>query len=302
MLKWAPEVLLAATFAMAMWPAILNHPQARDHSLMNFIHRAVLLSGLLAGQAFSQTAPAAQAPAPAPAPVPAQAPAASPYSRQATIFESAGMVHISANSPRPLEQILNALQVKYKWIVSYEDPQFTAQQDLTASPTDPHMQLPSGGSFAVDVSGAEPDQEKTLKAIVDSYNHSKNPGRFEVRKTTDGRFYVAGVAATDDKGKISAQPPVFDTPITIPAEERTITETLTLICKEISTRSHVPVVIGVSPRSLLEHATVKIGGNAVSARDLMVQSLADVRTHPYWRLLYDPNTKGYYLDLHSSHV
>ncbi|HKH98949.1 MAG TPA: hypothetical protein VJ999_07565 [Candidatus Sulfotelmatobacter sp.] len=214
------------------------------------------------------------------------------------------MVHITANSPRPLAQILDALQVKYKWIVSYEDPQFTSQQDIVTvtGAGDTQMQLPSGGSFSADFSAAAPDEEKTLRSMVDSYNHSKNPGRFEVKKTAQGTFYLVGTAATDDKGHISPQQAVFDLPITVPAEDRTITETLNLICQEISNHTHIQVTVGVTPRSLLDHTNVKVGGNAVAARDLLLQSLAEVRTHPYWRLLFDPNSKGYYLDIHSPRV
>jgi len=266
---------------------------------MNLIRRAMLFSVLAVVQAFSQTTPAAPA-----APVAPTTPTPSPYLRQATVSEAAGMVHITANSPRPLAQILDALQVKYKWIVSYEDPQFTSQQDIVTvtSTGDTHMQLPSGGIFSIDFSAAAPDEEKTLRSMVDSYDHGKNPGRFEVKKTAQGAFYLVGTAATDDKGHISAQQVVFDLPITIPAQERTITETLNLICQEISNRTHIQVTVGVSPRSLLDHTNVKVGGNAVAARDLLVQSLAEVRTHPYWRLLFDPNSKGYYLDIHSPRV
>ena len=269
---------------------------------MNLIRRAMLFSILTVFQAFSQTTPTAPATPAAPVAPTAQTP--SPYLRQATVSEAAGMVHITANSPRPLAQVLDALQVKYKWIVSYEDPQFTSEQDVVTVTRagDTHMQLPSGGSFSVDFSAAAPDEEKTLRSMVDSYNHSKNPGRFEVKKTREGSFYLVGTAATDDKGHISPQQVAFDVPITIPAEERSITETLNLICQEISNRTHMPVTVGVSPRSLLDHTNVKLGGNAVAARDLLVQSLAGVRTHPYWRLLFDPSSKGYYLDIHSPHV
>ena len=280
---------------------------------MTIIRRAPCLCVLVAAQMFSQTAQPGQAAQPAPTQSPAQgkavappaAPAAtpSPYLRQPTVSESEGAVHITANSPRPLAQVLDALRQKYKWVVSYEDPQFTAAQDLTTAPGngDERIQLPNGGSFSVDFPATNPDEEKTVRAVVDAYNHSKNPGRFELRRIPQGDFYVVGIGANDDKGRISSQQVVFDTPITIAAEDKSIAETLNAICQQISSQAHVQVTVGVSPRSLLEHTNVKIGGKALPARDLLVQALAAIHKTVYWHLLFDPNSKGYYLDIHSAH-
>ena len=243
------------------------------------------------------TGPAQTAPSPA-------APAPSPYLREATVSESGGQVHITANSPRPLAQVLDALQLKYKWVVSYEDPQFTAPQDsvTVTQAGDIHRLLPAGGDFTVDFSGSAPDEEKTLRLIVDAYNHSKNPGRFEVRRIPEGDFYVVGTAANDDNGHIEQQKAAFDLVVTLSAEDRTITETLNLICQEIAKQIHADVFLGVSPRSLLEHTNVKVGGKATAARDLIVQALAAVHKRLYWHLLFDPSSKNYYLDVHTAHV
>jgi len=210
-----------------------------------------------------------------------------------------------ANSPRPLTQVLEALRLKYKWVVSYEDPQFTAPQDLIAAQGrgDDHMQLPSGGIFNVDFpGGAGPDEEKTLRAVVDAYNHSKNPGRFEVRQIPQGDFYVVGTGANDEKGHIASQPVVLDTLVALAAADRTITDTLNLICQQVSSQTHIQVTIGVSPRSLLDHTNVKIGGKAEPARDLIVEAVGATKKPVYWHLLFDPKSKGYYLDIHAAHL
>jgi hypothetical protein len=278
---------------------------------LGFLSPAILIPTCLI-QAWAQTpAPAAsQAPANAPAAAaaktPAAAPAPSPYSRQATVTESAGKVQITANSPRPLAQVLDALLQKYKWVVGYEDPQFTAQQDLLTAPGVDARLLPNGGSFSVEFPAAAPnavpDEEKTLRAIVDAYNQSKNPGRYDLRKAAQGNFYVVGTAAHDEKGAIAAQKPLLDSPVTIAEEQRSVGETLNLMCQDLSTRTHTAVMIGVSPRSPLENNVAKIGAKDVVARDLMLQALAKLPKPVYWRLLFDPSSKEYYLDLHYVHL
>jgi hypothetical protein len=224
--------------------------------------------------------------------------ARAPYLRQAEISQSGGTLRINANSPRPLEQALDALQVKYGWTIDYEDPQYLSSLDLVDAPPPSQAKLPSGGSFSVEFSASAPDEEKTLRLLVDSYNKSKNPGKFELRKDGQGNFSVVGNAAHDDKGGMSQQKPILDVPITVATEERPITDTVNLICQEISTQSHMTVELGVSPRKLMDHPTVKLGGSKVPARELLVQALHATHQNVYWRLLYDPGTKGYLLDLH----
>jgi hypothetical protein len=241
---------------------------------------AILLGALIALPVFSQTAIA-------------------PYQRQAVISQSDGVVHVTANSPRPLAQILDALLQKFAWPVSYEDPRYGAAADLTSTHVgSSQVKVPSGGNFAVEFSENAPDEEKTLRAVVDQYNQSKNPGRFELRRA-DGNFYVVGIAARDDRGALATQSVLLDFPITISSKERTVEETVNEICSELSAHAHTAIAIGVVPTSLLEHNKVTVGGTKVPARELLLQSVTGTHHALYWRLLFDPNSNAYTLDLHS---
>ena len=250
---------------------------------MKLIKWGVLLGTLVAFQALSQTTQNVR-----------------PYWKEATISQTGAVVRIDAKSPRPLAQILDALRQKYGWAVEYEDPQYISPIDLVpeAGSTSP-SQTPAGGSFSVEFPAAAPDEEKTLHLVVDSYNHSNNPGRFEVRRNTQGNFFVVGISAHDEKGGISPQQAPFDLPLSLPTEERTVTDTVNLICHEITSQSHTAVTLGVSPRSLLDRANVKLGGSKVPARELLLQSLMATHHTLYWRLLFDPDSKVYFLSIHS---
>ncbi len=223
------------------------------------------------------------------------------YLKSATVTQAAGKVQLKAISPRPLAQVLDALMDKYGWLVDYEDPQYTAAMDTVEAPGPRGMtKYPSGGSFTFEFSATAPEAEKVLGQAVDAYNKSDNPGRFELHKDPNGHLHVIGTAARDDKGTIGKQAVLLDLVVNVPSEERSITDILNEVCEKLTAESHVQVTIGISPRSLLDRNRVKLGGSKASARDLLKQSLQATHHNLYWRLIYDPSSKSYYLDIHSA--
>jgi hypothetical protein len=294
-----------------------------DRSRMKSIKLVACTTLLLVSQAFSQTKPEATS-----------------YLKEAQVSETEGTVHIVANSPRPLQQVLDALYRKYNWAIDYEDARFTSLQDLVDVPDPvthaPHAQtLPAGGKFTVDFpavsitptqpastpadstkpASAEPgsatpsarpvseDEEKSVRLIVEAYNKSDNPGRFEVRKNGQGNLDVVGTAARDAKGQISPQKPILDTRLTVPRRQRTATETIELLCRKLTALRGNKVAIGVNPRNVLDHTSVTVGAiKAEPARDLLWQTLTAAHCNCYLRVVFDPNSKGFYLSIHSIQV
>jgi hypothetical protein len=251
---------------------------------MNFVH-TLFVSALLLGQALGQATP----------------PRDNSYLRQAAITETAGAVRITANSPRPLLQVLDALRQKYGWVVDYEDPRYTSAQDIVESTQETRRALlPAGGNFTVLLPVDATPEDQTLRLIVDAYNQSSNPSRFAIRRSVDKRFYVVGTSARDEANALSSPLPLLDTLVKIPLRRRTIADTIDLLCRALALQSHTSVSVGVSPRSVLAYTTVKTGGGMVSARELLIQSLKAAPRDVYWCLLFDPTSKGYVLNLHTS--
>ena len=238
---------------------------------------------LLSLRAFSQTAAPREA-----------------YLKDATVAEKVGTVRISADSPRPLEQVLDALQRKYGWVVNYEDPQYVATADYVENTDTEHSRIPAGRSFSVEFPTGTAE-DKVLRLIVDAYNKSGNPGHFEMRQLADGSLDIVGTEAHDEKGKMSAQQVPLDISVTLPNEERPLTETVDQICEEVTKQLHFDFYLGISPRSFLLRTTAKIGGTRKSAREFLTQSLMATHQRLYWRLLFDPNSKAYLLNLHAVH-
>jgi len=252
---------------------------------MKFSQKTAFLIMLVSVSVFAQTPPTDS----------------SQYQKHATVTETKGVLHIVANAPRPLDQVLEALEIKYGWVIGYEDPQYLLPKDLVEGPSSagsPAQRMPSGGSFSVEFPANAPDEEKTLHLIVDAYNHSRNPGQFEVRRGGENIFYVVGTGERDEKGGIAQQSPPLDVQVTLASEDRSLMDTLDLLCQEITKQSHSDVVVAVSPRSLLMKTNAKIVGNKIQARDLLLQVLTATHRKLYWRALYDPASKGFLLNVH----
>jgi hypothetical protein len=234
------------------------------------------------------------------------------FAKQATISAASGKLHLSANDSRPLAQALNVLQQKYGWRVNYEDPEYVSKLDVVEAkalldkssyPNGEHR-IPRGGVFVVEFPAgsspdAAPDEQKTLQLIVDAYNHSSNPGQFELRSDKDRAgevFAVVGTAAHDNQGRVSRQQAVLDLPITLAVEERTASDTIDLICQKMGEKNNAKVTLGVHPLGL-DRVKVTIGGKELAARSHLLRALESTGRTLSWRLLYDPDSNSYFLNL-----
>jgi len=235
------------------------------------------------------------------------------YLNQAVIFQNGDTVHIFANAPRPLAQVLDALEKKYWWKVNYEDPRLTSDLDLVDDVGPRYLEahpgarapIPGGGAFSVDFPAGPtpcrpPDEYSTLQVIVDAYNHSGNPGRFELRRDDKGNFDVMGIAAYDNRGDLVQQTPVLDVAISVAAEERIMSETIELIRESLAQRIRTRVINSAFGENLLRQVTVTVGGREESARTVLSRTLSALSATQgglRWRLLYDPDSKDYALNV-----
>jgi len=230
------------------------------------------------------------------------------YRSQPVISAARESIHLSVSDPRPLARALDALQKQYGWRVNYEDPKYLSKLDLVEvtnppqhrnSSSDTQVHYPRGGAFDLDFpnpapSDSSPDEQTTLQLLVDTYNKSGNPGRFELRKTAEQQFDIVGIAAHDVMGHMSQQAVLFDLPVTLVARPRSALETIEMICSQITERTHTKVMLGVFPMSL-RTTIVKVGGTKLPARSLLSRALAATGRKFTWRMLFDPDSKSYFL-------
>jgi len=236
-----------------------------------------------------------------------------PYLDKAVISQTGDTVHIFANAPRPLAQALDALEEKYWWKVSYEDPCYTSDLDLVDDVDPQYLEahpgararVPRGGAFSVDfpsgpVPRKPPEEYSTLQAVVDAYNHSGNPGRFELRSDGKGNFDVVGVAAYDKGGRLVRQKPVLDLAITVAPEQRSAKDAIDLIRQALARRIGTRVLDGAWGSQFMKGAIVTVGGKEEPVRTLLWRTLSTISSNDgdlRWRLFYDPDSAEYGLNV-----
>lgn len=250
----------------------------------------------------------------------AQAPTKPSFMDAAVVQHNGNTGTLTANFPRPLAQALEAISQEYGWIIDYEDPPYHSPFDLVddtgprwraSHPNAKGVVRVSGGLFqsSFPEPSSESTEEQVLEKLVADYNSSGNPGKFVVRKETDGRYAVIGVSRRDEAGRDQAVNALLDTPITIPVQQRDARATLHLIVDTLSATSGVNVKLGTIGLSSdpLQEATLTIGGANVPARTLLLQALEDVSsTSPHfrgifvWNFLFDADTNAYWLHLRSA--
>jgi len=235
------------------------------------------------------------------------------YLDRAVISQTGDTVHIFANAPRPLAQALDALERKYWWKVSYEDPCYTSDLDLVDNIDPQYLKghpgarapVPSGGAFNVDFPSGPtpdkpPDEYSTLKAVVDAYNDSGNPGRFELRSDGKGNFDVVGVAAHDKGGRVVRQKPVLDLSITVAPRQTNAKDAIDLIRQALARQIGTRVLDGAWGSQFVNEVTVMVGGEEEPARTVLWRTLSAISPNDgqlRWRLFWDPESAEYWLNV-----
>lgn len=234
------------------------------------------------------------------------------YMERAEVHHLANTATITANSPRPLAQATTALSEEYAWVIDFEDPPYYSKYDLVddtapewraAHPTDKGVTAISGNGFQSEfpknhsADNATTEQEDTLNKVVTDYNESGNPGKFSVRNEGNGRFAVVGMSVKDEDGQDKAVTPILDTPITIQTDSRDALTTIQAILNALSLKTKTEVVPGNVPLNALARTQVKVGGENVPARVLLLQTLSGINVKFYWLLYYDADAKAYFFNV-----
>jgi hypothetical protein len=231
---------------------------------------------------------------------------------RAEVQHSANSAMVVANSPRPLEQAMQAVSEEYGWTIDFEDPPYSSRYDVVDStapawraqhPSAKGVTLINGGAFQSqypeggNTLGSVTKEESILNKLVSDYNQSPNPGKFSVRYEGQERFSITGTTVTDDTGASKQIRPLLDVQISIPSQRRDGEATLQLILSALSAETRTTVFPGLVPLNLLIHSMVVSGGQNVPARTLLQQVLSATGQKLSWELLYDTDGKAYYLSL-----
>lgn len=220
-------------------------------------------------------------------------------------------VKLSVESGRPLAEAILALQQKFGWVITYEDPRYVnageisdvteqVRRDLDKFPPGkaPKVLVPKGGPFVFEYDPSN-DPSRLVGDLLAAYAASGNPGQFAMHSSS-GVIHVVPTAVKDVSGRVTAQKSVLDEIINLPAQERTGLQTLEGLCAAVSRAARQKVMVGTIPAGLFIRYKDR-EERKMKARDALTQLLEKTRNGAplSWRLLYDPGQKIYALNIRS---
>lgn len=223
------------------------------------------------------------------------------YFSEPRIKETESFLEITANDPRPLDAVLGALAQQHGWHINYEEPQYgtsdlvddTASSWLGQHPNGRHVYVIGGGAFHVKIpiDGYFPDDPmQILPPLIDAYNRSGNPGKFQLRVVSQDSFDVVPTASA-----VGPQTPLLDTVMSFDASDDVDAyATLDRFCGNLSRKTGQNIGFGTPTVSnLLLQARVQLHSVDQPAREILRQIYKQVASTDSWRLLYDPDSNGF---------
>jgi hypothetical protein len=201
---------------------------------------------------------------------------------------------IAVSDPRPLAAVLEELEKRHGWRITYEDPLYLFAADIEdvtdavsrSSDRSRRVLIPRGGAFTFSYP-PRLEPEAVLEALLEAYRWSGHPGPFRLRRAGDV-FHVVPVMARNAEGTLEPYRSLLDVRITLPEVERDVLGTIQAMLQEVSSVTGRQVGLGRVPINLFHHTRVMTGANDEPARAVLQQAL-DATARPLsWRLLCDP--------------
>ena len=210
---------------------------------------------------------------------------------------------VTVDDPRPLARAIDAIEQRFGWTVTYEDPPYenaSEIEDVTTrvrrdGKTHPRVLGPRGGAFHFSYARGS-DAEGLLGALLERYEASGNPGFYRVFQE-GAAFHVVPRKIVDDRGVDTEVESVLEARIRLQPGEKTLAEVVAAIAAA-TTVAGGKRIEGHGPNNLLLQTRVVVDARTQSARAMLLQYIGSARLPMSWRLLYDPGMRKYVLNLH----
>lgn len=235
---------------------------------------------------------------------------------------------ISASSPRPLTDLIDQLNSRYGWSITYEDAPLVASDDLIditsptyvgpgraytffAKPISVQTSLPDPTVLSrqeeADGLSVRALQKETLEMVLTEYEQSGNHGSFKM--VQNGRYiHVFPDRFRGEGGAYKPFESMLSTRVSIPNGNYRMDQLIWLVCDQVAQKRGLPIVHGTAPVGMLMAITLHESAYNERARDVLVNAFEDSKAvrashgaydvrYFRWALLYDPSIRAYGLNI-----
>jgi hypothetical protein len=219
-------------------------------------------------------------------------------------------IQVDASTGRPLAEAIRALEERYGWVITYEDPPFehaSDTEDVTSlvrrdGDLTKKVIVPKGFPFTFvydlspDRSTPRDDPKTLLQNLLADYELSGNPGAFRMIEA-DNVFHVVPVAVKDPNGSLVKLRSVLDARVSLPDDQRSLYLRIDAVLRAVTAASGTRIINGASGNLFLQ-THLRDGADNEVARDVLMRSLKATGRKLSWQLFYGPRLKDYVLNIH----
>ena len=210
-------------------------------------------------------------------------------------------VTLKVDDPRPLAAMVDALERRYGWVITYEELPYVHAMDIAdqtlAVRRDSRADMvlvPRGGALAFTLSapavGQSSPDRGLLETLLDRYHSSGLPGgTFRLLQVGSG-FHVIPATLRNAQGALEPRTALLDTAISIADAQRNALQMVQAITNALTESAGIRVVPGTMPTNLLHQTRVQGGAQGEVARSVLLRTLGASKLRLSWRLLCTPGS------------
>jgi hypothetical protein len=223
-------------------------------------------------------------------------------------------LQLTTKGPHPLAETVWAIQSRCNWLLNYEEGPVLALDELIprTAPTGRPMlvrrtQPISTTLSSEDMTSATPQRQlAVVNALLENYGKSGASDSF--RAVPYGRYInILPVSVRGENGQTQTFDPILGTKISFPETHfSTVYGLVQEVIAGVSARRGVPIVLGgMFPSNLFRGSVVESAQNE-PARDVLARAFWSMNgprlaqgvdaVGVTWTLLYDPNSRQYWLN------
>jgi hypothetical protein len=219
-----------------------------------------------------------------------------------------GSILLKIDSGRPVGRAVRTLQTRYGYVITYEDPQYTDEDDLQnvsasvvrnysnyAPGTAPKVIVPKGSQLTLHLPASlnigTQDLNAILQQLVRAQATGPRGGHFRVEQTGEV-FHVIPTEVRDRNGNWSPHASILGTPISLPEQDRGEEELYQQIADALKAARHIGIRVLINGGWVIGRPAPELrttmGATQEPARTVLSRAL---QLHPVrrtWALLHAP--------------
>jgi hypothetical protein len=212
---------------------------------------------------------------------------------------------------RPLAALVALLEERHGMVITYEDPTYRFEGDLTAAAgwppaTETGWQPRAIRKSSLRLSYRVPkardgvaDLTAVVQEAIDLHAAAGNPGRFHLER--DGSFlHVIPSEVKGQDGRWKPASPILDVKVDLADADRQLGDAIDLILDAVRRTVGVRVDVVQEPLNSARRIHVRLGATGESARHLLTRAVANFGPGFSWRLLFDTLTGSTALQIYEA--